>query len=407
MNIVEAAYDYYWKHVNTHEAVDMWRTTSFITLDYVNLIYYTRLQRILGSLTSSTSVMPQLLPSSCIFTERKLDPPRPMVSYATGYEPLAFSETISRGPFRDSSIIALPVQGPKQHCQQPDFLHACRNCCDITDSCVYPGGSGKDSGDGWRVNACDAGGWVVLGTQTCRCDSPYKIYYGSRHNWHMCITVHSSSIIYVQLGKSRQFSLVDIATNLTHRFSVLSGLSVISFVSAPANESNRRPWSRVSRKRWHQSTLENEYAHSKTVWPVAQTEALFLPEFPVGIEEKLKLIFLGEISRGAFGQVFHVRCATTNKEYAMKVLSKSQVCSLDAVSQVKQEVMIQHVCSHHPFVTPLVHYWQTRKLLLVMTEFVGYGELQQLWRSLGRLPENLVKIYLAQIALALGKVCSF
>ncbi|XP_047468845.1 uncharacterized protein LOC125025032 isoform X2 [Penaeus chinensis] len=271
-----------------------------------------------------------------------------------------------------------------------------------------------------------------------------------------------------------EFSLVDIATNLTHRFSVLSGLSVISFVSAPANESNRRPWSRVSRKRWHQSTLENEYAHSKTVWPVAQTEALFLPEFPVGIEEKLKLIFLGEISRGAFGQVFHVRCATTNKEYAMKVLSKSQVCSLDAVSQVKQEVMIQHVCSHHPFVTPLVHYWQTRKLLLVkvfhtlpmctrwkeiekyetevrctevcsldavsqvkqevmiqhvcshhpfvtplvhywqtrklllvMTEFVGYGELQQLWRSLGRLPENLVKIYLAQIALALGKVCSF
>ena len=42
--------------------------------------------------------------------------------------------------------------------------------------------------------------------------------------------------------------------------------------------------------RWHQSTLENEYAHGKTVWPVAQTEALFLPEFPVGIEEKLKLI---------------------------------------------------------------------------------------------------------------------
>ncbi|XP_063844454.1 uncharacterized protein LOC135091048 isoform X2 [Scylla paramamosain] len=162
-----------------------------------------------------------------------------------------------------------------------------------------------------------------------------------------------------------EFSLVHIATNLTHRFSVLSGLSVISFVSAPVSEANRRPWTRVSRKRWHQSTLENEYAHSKTVWPVAQTEALFLPEFPVGIEEKLKLIFLGEISRGAFGQVFHVKCSISNKEYAMKVLSKSQVCSLDAVGQVKQEVMIQHVCSHHPFITPLVHFWQTRKLLLV------------------------------------------
>lgn len=43
-------------------------------------------------------------------------------------------------------------------------------------------------------------------------------------------------------------------------------------------------------------------------------------------------------------------------------------------------------------------------LSVSVTEFVGYGELQQLWRSLGRLPENLVKIYLAQIALALGKI---
>ncbi|KAK7084790.1 ATP binding [Halocaridina rubra] len=187
----------------------------------------------------------------------------------------------------------------------------------------------------------------------------------------------------------------------SHLYAKFCGLSIISFVSAPAAEASRRPWSRVSRKRWRQSTLESEYAHSKTVWPVAQTEALFLPEFPVGIDEKLKLIFLGEVSRGAFGQVFHVKCATSHKEYAMKVLSKSQVCSLDAVGQVKQEVMIQHVCSHHPFITPLIHFWQTRKLLLVMTEFVGYGELQQLWRSLGRLPESLVKIYLAQIALAL------
>ena len=28
-----------------------------------------------------------------------------------------------------------------------------------------------------------------------------------------------------------------------------------------------------------------------------------------------------------------------------------------------------------------------------MTEYVGYGELKQLWRSLGRMPENMVKIY--------------
>ena len=38
-----------------------------------------------------------------------------------------------------------------------------------------------------------------------------------------------------------------------------------------------------------------------------------------------------------------------------------------------------------------------------MTEYIGYGELQQLWRSLGNLPENLLSIYVAEIALALGK----
>ncbi|RXG69793.1 Serine/threonine-protein kinase S6KL [Armadillidium vulgare] len=197
------------------------------------------------------------------------------------------------------------------------------------------------------------------------------------------------------------FSLTDLASNITNRFSVLSGLSFISIVSVPATEAAKRPWSRVSRKRWNQTTLQNEYHQCKTVWPVAQTEALFLPEFPVGIEEKLKLILLGEISRGAFGQVFHVRCSTSHKEYAMKVLSKSQVCSLDSVRQVKQEVMIQHVCSHHPFIAPLTHFWQTRKLLIIMTEYIGYGELHQLWRSLGRLPEQLLSLYVAEIALAL------
>ncbi|KAB7495281.1 Serine/threonine-protein kinase S6KL [Armadillidium nasatum] len=78
-----------------------------------------------------------------------------------------------------------------------------------------------------------------------------------------------------------------------------------------------------------------------------------------------------------------------------------QVCSLDSVRQVKQEVMIQHVCSHHPFIAPLTHFWQTRKLLIIMTEYIGYGELHQLWRSLGRLPEQLLSLYVAEIALAL------
>lgn len=50
-----------------------------------------------------------------------------------------------------------------------------------------------------------------------------------------------------------------------------------------------------------------------------------------------------------------------------------QVCSLDVVHQVKQEVMIHQMCSHHPFITPLTHHWQTRKLLIVSKYHIAMG----------------------------------
>ncbi|KAF2358666.1 Protein kinase domain [Trinorchestia longiramus] len=193
-----------------------------------------------------------------------------------------------------------------------------------------------------------------------------------------------------------QFNVMSLANNLSQRFSVLSGLSFISLVSAPPSADGSRK--KITRTRYRGGSISGP---GKTAWPVAQTELLFLPEFPVGTDQKMQLIFYGEVSRGAFGQVFHVQCGNTMLHYAMKVLAKSQVCSLDVVNQVKQEVMIQQMCSHHPFVCPLTHHWQTRKLLVVMTEYVAYGELHQLWQSLGTLPDNLVALYVAEIAVTI------
>ncbi|XP_018021719.1 serine/threonine-protein kinase S6KL [Hyalella azteca] len=156
-----------------------------------------------------------------------------------------------------------------------------------------------------------------------------------------------------------QFNVMSLANNLSQRFSVLSGLSFISLVSAQANPDGSRK--KITRTRYRGGSISGP---GKTAWPVAQTELLFLPEFPVGTDQKMQLIFYGEVSRGAFGQVFHVQCGNTLLHYAMKVLAKSQVCSLDVVHQVKQEVMIQQMCSHHPFICPLTHHWQTRKLLV-------------------------------------------
>lgn len=78
--------------------------------------------------------------------------------------------------------------------------------------------------------------------------------------------------------------------------------------------------------RWNDSTLNNPLEASKTAWPVAHKESIFLPEFPI-TTDLLQRDFQIEntIAQGAFGKVYKVSKFSDNKQYALKVLSKSQV----------------------------------------------------------------------------------
>ncbi|XP_063226239.1 serine/threonine-protein kinase S6KL isoform X2 [Bacillus rossius redtenbacheri] len=191
------------------------------------------------------------------------------------------------------------------------------------------------------------------------------------------------------------FSLSNFMTNLSAR-------SLGSVVSQQSAYSVSRPWSRVSRRRWHHSTLNNPLESSKTAWPVPHIEALFLPEFKISgdvNENDFKVI--DTISKGAFGKVYKVRKKDTKEIYALKILSKSQIIADRAVQQVKDEVHIQSVCGHHPFIVNCPFYWQNRKRLFIVSNYVPGGELLKLCQEYGPLPEELVKIYVAEIALAL------
>lgn len=78
--------------------------------------------------------------------------------------------------------------------------------------------------------------------------------------------------------------------------------------------------------RWNESTLKNPLEASKTAWPVAHKESIFLPEFPITTDLVQKDFQIQEtIAKGAFGQVYKVKKVSENKEYALKVLSKAQV----------------------------------------------------------------------------------
>lgn len=62
------------------------------------------------------------------------------------------------------------------------------------------------------------------------------------------------------------------------------------------------------------------------MWPITQTETIFLPHFKI-YERPLEKEFsvLNLIDAGAFGKVYLVKDNITNDNYALKVLSKAKV----------------------------------------------------------------------------------
>ena len=124
---------------------------------------------------------------------------------------------------------------------------------------------------------------------------------------------------------------------------------------------------------------------------------LFLPTFPVDERRAHRYAERTYVANGAFGRVYRVRDTLAGGDsrrwYALKVLQKSnvsvgygcaeslppffdeflfslaffftQIVLSDAVEQVRDEVKIQTVCGHHPFIVPCVDYWQDRTRLFL------------------------------------------
>lgn len=148
------------------------------------------------------------------------------------------------------------------------------------------------------------------------------------------------------------------------------------------------------------STVKNE--RKKTVWPLTQLIQLFMPDFQYKstISDR-NFIVLREVGCGSFGKVYKVQELKTNSIFALKVLSKSQVIQDDAIEQVKNEVHIQSICGHHTFIINAPYRWQSRSHLYIVSDYAEGGELFELLKSYLILPTALIKLYLAEIALAL------
>ncbi|XP_050074759.1 serine/threonine-protein kinase S6KL [Anopheles maculipalpis] len=170
-----------------------------------------------------------------------------------------------------------------------------------------------------------------------------------------------------------------------------------------------RPLARISRRRWLQTTRDSETALLKSCWPVPQTERLFLYTFPIDEHRSERYVCRTHLADGAFGRVYRVledgtqqygdgKRANQQHWYALKVLQKSTIVRSNAVGQVRDEVKIQTICGHHPFIVPCIDYWQNRTSIFLLSKFYSNGEL---FHRLKTFTVRLVQLYVAELALAI------
>ncbi|CAF0765918.1 unnamed protein product [Brachionus calyciflorus] len=173
------------------------------------------------------------------------------------------------------------------------------------------------------------------------------------------------------------------------------------------NSLERSSFRYASRRKYKTQSLANPFRHADTNYPVYIHEALFMPEFTVkGQVTEADFEILDVISRGAFGHVIKVRKKSEddNEEsqiFAMKIMWKSQVIRDRALQQVKDEVTIATSCVDNPLIVKTWFYWQSKRFLYIITDYVENGELLSLWLKVHHFPERVATLYAIEMSLAL------
>uniref|UniRef100_A0A7N0T7A5 non-specific serine/threonine protein kinase n=1 Tax=Kalanchoe fedtschenkoi TaxID=63787 RepID=A0A7N0T7A5_KALFE len=106
------------------------------------------------------------------------------------------------------------------------------------------------------------------------------------------------------------------------------------------------------------------------------------------------------ISRGAFGRVFLAKKRTTGDLFAIKVLKKADMIRKNAVESILAERDIL-ISVRNPFVVRFFYSFTCRENLYLVMEYLNGGDLYSLLRNLGCLEEDVARIYIAEVVLAL------
>ncbi|KAG8865273.1 hypothetical protein FRB96_000163 [Tulasnella sp. 330] len=125
--------------------------------------------------------------------------------------------------------------------------------------------------------------------------------------------------------------------------------------------------------------------------PLSRTQPSSIKDFDI----------IKPISKGAFGAVFLAKKKTTGDYFAIKVLKKADMIAKNQITNVKAERMIMMKQAESPFVVKLFWTFQSKDNLYLVMEYLNGGDCAALIKTIGNLPEEWTRGYVAEIVLGL------
>jgi serine/threonine protein kinase len=98
------------------------------------------------------------------------------------------------------------------------------------------------------------------------------------------------------------------------------------------------------------------------------------------------------LGKGAFGKVFLVTKKDDGKQYAMKVLSKSEIIKNKITRYAITEKNVMSKISH-PFIVSLNYAFQTEDLLYLILDYCPGGNLADILDRINNLNEDTARMY--------------
>ncbi|XP_027091413.2 probable serine/threonine protein kinase IRE4 isoform X1 [Coffea arabica] len=106
------------------------------------------------------------------------------------------------------------------------------------------------------------------------------------------------------------------------------------------------------------------------------------------------------ISRGAFGKVYLARKRTTGDLFAIKVLKKMDMLRKNDIDRILAERNIL-ITVRNPFVVRFFYSFTSTDHLYLVMEYLNGGDLYSLLQKVGCLEEDVARIYISELVLAL------